>query len=150
MAFDGYGYQNPYYPAPMPDNLTQFRQNITQNPMQGRMVQPQMMPQQGANPVAQGGVQWVSGEAEARGWMIAPNSAVALWDSTAPTVYLKQTDSSGKPELKIYDLVERSVSPPAAPQMQAGDYVTRKEFDALAAAVGKLQGNSEGKETDNG
>lgn len=135
MAFDGYGYQSPYYPAPLPDNLAQFRQNVMQPPMQGRM-----MPQQGINPVAQGGVQWVSGEAEARGWMIAPNSAVTLWDSTAPTVYLKQADASGKPELKIYDLVERVQAPVSAPAAPAAAYVTRDEFDRLAAAVAEIKG----------
>lgn len=135
MAFEQYGYQNPYYPAPMPDNLAQFRQR------------PMMQTQ---NPIAQGGVQWVNGEMDARNWMIAPNSAVALWDSTAPTVYLKQADASGRPSLKIYDLVERTVTPSAAPQNQTADYVTRKEFDALAAAVGRLQGETTAKEADNG
>ena len=90
--------------------------------------------------MAQSGVQWVAGEKEARNWMIAPNAAVALWDSTAPTVYLKQADASGKPSLKIYDLVERSQTPPAAPQAKAVDFVTREEFDRLAAIVGEIRG----------
>lgn len=72
--------------------------------------------------------------------MIAPNAAVALWDSTAPTVYLKQADASGKPSLKIYDLVERSQTPPASPQAKAVDFVTREEFDRLAAIVGEIRG----------
>lgn len=74
MAYTPYGWQNPYYPPPMQDNLMQMRQ----------MQQPQMqsqIPQALQNPVAQSGVQWVSGEQEARNWMIAPNAAVALWDS---------------------------------------------------------------------
>lgn len=135
MAFEGYGYQAPYYPAPLPDNLAQYRQNMIQPTMQGRM-----MPQQGISPAVQGGVQWVSGEAEARGWMIAPNSAVTLWDSTAPTVYLKQADASGKPELKIYDLVERVQVPVNAPAAPVVSYVTRDEFDRLAAAVAEIKG----------
>lgn len=140
MPYPYYG--NPYYPQPMQDSLSQLRQQpMIQQPMQSAPMQ---------NPVAQNGVQWVNGEMEARNWMITPNSAVALWDSMSPTVYLKQADASGKPSLKIYDLVERTVTPPNAPQNQAGEYVTRKEFDALAAAVGKLQGNSEVKEADNG
>ena len=98
-----YPYFNPYYTQPMPDNLMQMRQQQMMQPMQQPMSQPVQQ-----NPIAQGGVQWVSGEQEARGYLIAPNSAVALWDSTAPTVYLKQADASGKPTLKIYDLVERA------------------------------------------
>lgn len=111
MNYQYYG--NPYYPQEMP---AQMRQQPT--------------------PVApQNGVQWVSGEQEARNWMIAPNSAVTLWDSNAPSVYLKQTDASGRPTFKIYDLVERA---PAPPQNQTADFVTRKEFEELAALVGKL------------
>lgn len=72
MAFNPY-YQNPYYPQPMPDNLMQMRQQQMMQPA------PPPVPQ---NPVATGGVQWVSSEQEARGYLIAPNSAVALWDST--------------------------------------------------------------------
>ena len=137
MAFTPY-YQPNYYQPPMPDNLMQMRQ---QQMMQPQMAQPPM-PQ---NPVAQGGVQWVSGEQEARGYLIAPNSAVALWDSTAPTVYLKQADASGKPTLKIYDLVERTETAPAAPQAKTPDYVTRDEFDRLAALVGELKGKKKRK-----
>ena len=133
-----YPYFNPYYPQPMPDNLMQIRQ----------MQQPQMQPMQQPvqqNPIAQGGVQWVSGEQEARGYLIAPNSAVALWDSTAPTVYLKQADASGKPTLKIYDLVERSETPRTASQENGVEFVTRKEFDALAALVSELKGKKKRK-----
>ena len=129
-----YPYFNPYYPQPIPDNLMQMRQQQMMQPMQHPMSQPVQQ-----NPIAQGGVQWVSGEQEARGYLIAPNSAVALWDSTAPTVYLKQADASGKPTLKIYDLVERSETPRTASQGNGVEFVTRKEFDALAALVSELK-----------
>ena len=138
MAFNPY-YQNPYYPQPMPDNLMQMRQQQMMQPA------PPPVPQ---NPVANGGVQWVSSEQEARGYLIAPNSAVALWDSTAPTVYLKQADASGKPTLKIYDLVERAETPRTAPQEKGVEFVTRKEFDALAALVGEIKGKKKRKEDD--
>ena len=97
-----YPYCNPYYPQPIPDNLMQMRQQQMMQPMQQPMSQPMQQ-----NHIAQGGVQWVSGEQEARGYLIAPNSAVALWDSTAPTVYLKQADASGKPTLKRSSTVWR-------------------------------------------
>jgi len=130
MAFTPYGYQNPYYPPPMQDNLMQMRQQFQA---------PAPAPQ---NPVAQGGVQWVNGEQEARGYLIAPNSAVALWDSTAPTVYLKQADASGKPTLKIYDLVERTGTPAPA-KIDTAEFVTRSEFNKLAEIVSEL--NATGK-----
>ena len=135
MAFNPY-YQNPYYPQPMPDNLMQMRQQQMMQPA------PPPVPQ---NPVATGGVQWVSSEKEARGYLIAPNSAVALWDSTAPTVYLKQSDASGKPTLKIYDLVERAETPSNAPQKPGVEFVTREEFDRLAALVGEIKGKKKRK-----
>lgn len=135
MAFNPY-YQNPYYPQPMPDNLMQMRQQ--------QMMQPQMPQPVPQNPVAQGGVQWVSGEQEARGYLIAPNSAVALWDSTAPTVYLKQADASGKPTLKIYDLVERTETAISVPQNRS-EFVTREEFEKLAALVGEMKGKKKHK-----
>ena len=141
MAFNPYF--NSYYPQPMPDNLMQMRQQQMMQPMQQPMPQPVQQ-----NPIAQGGVQWVSGEQEARGYLIAPNSAVALWDSTAPTVYLKQADASGKPTLKIYDLVERAETPRTAPQEKGVEFVTRKEFDALAALVGEIKDKKKRKEDD--
>lgn len=136
MAFTPYGYQNPYYPQPMPDTLMQMRQQ------QMPMMQTPQAPQ---NPIAQGGVQWVSGEQEARNWMIAPNAAVALWDSTAPTVYLKQADASGKPSLKIYDLTERAETRHKAPQTPGVEFVTREEFERLAAIVGEIKGKEKEK-----
>lgn len=138
MAFNPY-YQNPYYPQPMPDNLMQMRQQQMMQPA------PPPVPQ---NPVATGGVQWVSSEQEARGYLIAPNSAVALWDSTAPTVYLKQADASGKPTLKIYDLVERTETASNASQKPGVEFVTREEFDRLAALVGEIKGKKKRKEDD--
>ena len=129
-------YGNPYMP-PMQDNLAQLRQQ-----------QMQTIPPMPQNPLPQSGVQWVSGEQEARSWMVAPNAAVALWDSTAPTVYLKQADASGKPTLKVYDLVERAETPRTAPTADPVKFVTREEFDALAAVVDGMKGKKKVKEAD--
>lgn len=119
------------YPAPMMDNLAQLRQQ--------QMMQQQMRPAQ------QGGVQWVNNEMEARSFLIAPNSAVALWDSSAPRVYLKQADASGKPSLTVYDLVERAETPATPQTAQSVSYVTREEFDRLAALVGEIKAKKEKK-----
>ncbi len=137
MAYTPYGWQNPYYAQPMPDNLAQLRQ---------QQMPPMMAPQPPQNPVAQSGVQWVSGEQEARNWMIAPNAAVALWDSSAPTVYLKKADASGKPSITIYDLVERAETPRTAPTADPVKFVTREEFDALATVVDSMKGKKKVKE----
>lgn len=130
-----YPYYGNLYMPPMQDNLAQLRQQ-----------QMQAIPPMPQNPLPQSGVQWVSGEQEARSWMVAPNAAVALWDSTAPTVYLKQADASGKPTLKVYDLVERLASAPDTQKAPTAEYVTRKEFDALAALVSEMKGKKRKEE----
>lgn len=71
--------------------------------------------------------------------------ALANQDSSAPTVYLKKADASGKPSLTIYDLVERTETPRTATQEKGVEFVTRKEFDALAALVGELKGKKKRK-----
>lgn len=134
MAYTPYGWQNPYYAQPMPDNLAQLRQ---------QQMPPMMAPQPPQNPVAQSGVQWVSGEQEARNWMIAPNAAVALWDSSAPTVYLKKADASGKPSLTIYDLVERTETPRTATQEKGVEFGHQKRIRRTSGACGRIEGQEE-------
>lgn len=144
MAYQSYpyaGYQPaPYYPQPVPDQLAQLRQNqIQQSMMQGpQMGQPSMQPAQPANPMAgsaQNGMIWVSGRQEADGYLIAPNSAVALWDANNPVVYLRKADSTGKPSTVVYDLVERTDNPPAqaAPQIDLSRYVTIDQLEDILA-----------------
>ena len=90
------GYQQPqFYQSPMPDQLAQLR---------GAQYQPQQFVQQPPQQAGGQSMVWVSGEQEAMGYLVAPNSAVALWDSNAPTIYLKQADASGKPSIKVLDL----------------------------------------------
>lgn len=81
---------------------------------------------------------WVSGESEAMAYLVAPNSAVALWDSNAPTIYLKQADASGKPSIKVYDLVERTSGARTAQSPQGVEFATKADLEALAARVDAL------------
>lgn len=119
MAYPYFGYQNPYYAAPVPDNLAQLRQ-----------------PAQQAAP--QSGVIWVQGEEAAKAYMVAAGNSVLLMDSEASAFYLKSTDQSGMPQpLRVFDYTERAQKQaPALPQTQ--EYVTRQEFDALAAKLDAL------------
>ena len=122
-----YGYQpyQPYQP-PMADQLMQLRQNQYQPNMQ-------QVPQQAAPSIV-----WVQNEMEAANYLVAPNSAVTLWDSNAPVVYLKQADASGKPSMKIYDLVERTQRPVQAPQVPAVEYAPLSRLEALEARLNEL------------
>ena len=122
-------YYQPYQPyqPPMADQLMQLRQNQYQPNMQ-------QVPQQQAAP----SIVWVQNETEAVNYLVAPNSAVTLWDSNAPVVYLKQADASGKPSMKIYDLVERSQRPAQAPQTPAVEYAPLSRLEALEARLNEL------------
>lgn len=122
-----YGYQpyQPYQP-PMADQLMQLRQNQYQPNMQ-------QVPQQQSPSIV-----WVQNEMEAANYLVAPNSAVTLWDSNAPVVYLKQADASGKPSMKIYDLVERTQRPVQAPQVPAVEYAPLSRLEALEARLNEL------------
>lgn len=139
----GYGYtyypyqqpiQQPMYQPPMQDQMGQLRQQQYQ-PMQTQ----QMFSQQ----ASQQSMIWVAGEQEAMGYLIAPNSAVALWDSTAPVIYLKQADASGKPTIKIYDLVERTQRPVQATQAPAIEYAPLSRLEELEARINALSANKE-------
>ena len=106
------------------------------------MYQPtfQNIPQQNYTPqnIPQSGIIWVSGEQEAQSYPVGPNAAVALWDSNGRTVYFKQADASGKPSIRVYDLVERAQGASSAQDIKLPDYATK---DELAAAVDALKGD---------
>ena len=148
MAYNPYpygGYQPTpgYYPGPVPDQLAQLRQNQMQPPMmQGAQMPQQPQPMQTnagqvqPNGPQNSGIIWVSSKLEADGYLVAPNSAVALWDANNPVIYLRKADSTGKPSTVVYDLVERTDNPgpqQSAPQIDMSQYVTLEQLEAILA-----------------
>lgn len=139
MAYQPYpygGYQPaPYYPGPVPDQLAQLRQSQMQQPMaQAQPVQTNIGPLSPAGGPQNNGIIWVSGKAEADSYLVAPNSAVALWDATSPVIYLRKADSTGKPSTVVYDLVERMDGPEpkqAVPQVDFTQFVTWDRLDEI-------------------
>lgn len=125
MAYP-YSY-NPYQFYPM------YQQQ--QQPIQ----QPQMQqPVQQAQPMYSSGIIWVSGLVEAQAYPIAPNNAVALWEKSGKTIYLKQADATGKPTMTVYDLVERAET--SSDGVSASDgklpaYATKDELSAVVSVV---------------
>ena len=106
--------------------------------MQQQMYQPQMQqPPQGAQQPSNGFV-WVNDINEAANYLVAPNSAVQLWDKNSPCVYLKTADAAGKPTMQIFDLVERKQQTQTAAQSADTDFVKRSEFDELRKVVDAL------------
>lgn len=144
------GYMPGYYqmgqqmPPPMPDQLAQLRQGMGyQSPM---MQQPTAQTAQAAPSII-----WVPNSQAAEGYLVAPNSAVVLWDSSAPVVYLKQADASGMPQpLRIFDYTERGKIAPQKAETADGRFVTREEFDALRARFDALTAEKPGKGGDDG
>ena len=141
MYQPNYGYQYPYYGAqpPMPDNLAQLRMNANQ--MQNAVTQPsvpsQPMQQQSSQII------WVSGEAGAKSYLVAPGNTVMLLDAENSVFYLKSADASGMPlPLRIFDYKERTTTAQQAfggvvtgEGVNLDNFVTRKEFDELKASI---------------
>lgn len=137
MAFGNYNY-NPYvnpYVSPYNPAQTQF----SNSPMptypqagQGASAAPQ---------TPQNGFVWVDGIEEANSFYVAPNNAVQLWDKNAPTIYKKSADSTGKPSMQIFDLVERKEEKPTEmpPKIDYSEFVKRDELSALEDRIASLE-----------
>lgn len=85
MAYNGFPatYQN-YYPQYNGYNQMQNQQQVQNN-----------------------NIIWVSGEAGAKSYLVAPNTTVQLWDSDENVIYLKSADASGMPSIKVLDYTVR-------------------------------------------
>lgn len=121
-------YQPMYYPQ-------QFQPQIPQQPAQQN-----------------NGIIWVSGEAGAKAYLVAPNTTVQLWDSESQCIYLKSADASGMPSMKILDYTIRNQAPVNAPMsasnpapINSPDYATKAEIEALAARIDALKAEIEDK-----
>lgn len=133
-----YPYSNPYYPnAYQPYQMPQYQ------PYQPQVTQPvmaqQAAPAQQTQPfMSQSGIIWVATLAEAQNYPVAPNNAVTLWSTSEPVVYVKQADATGKPTMRIYDLVERQETAQNGAIEQGGksiDYATKEDLQAVVSAV---------------
>lgn len=132
MGYPNYypGYQPNYgYMPPMPDQLAQLRQGQYQQQMTAPAVQ------QPAN----NGINWVQGEEGAKAYLVAAGNSILLMDSEASSFYIKSTDPSGMPlPLRVFDYTERTAAPKTPAQPLEAEYVTRQEFDAMAARIEAL------------
>lgn len=133
MAYNGFPatYQPMYYPQ-------QYQPQIPQQPAQQQ----------------QNNIIWVSGEAGAKAYLVAPNTTVQLWDSEAQCIYLKSADASGMPSMKILDYSIRSQTPAngpvngsAAQGISGQDYATKADVEALAGQITTLRAELDGLST---
>lgn len=108
------------------------------------MYQPQayyqpQQPQAQMQQQPQSGIVWVDSYQDAAMFPIAPNSAVALWDKSAPSVYLKKSDMTGRPSMVIYDLVERREQPAKQNTEQGVPYATKTDLKDVLDVVDDLK-----------
>ena len=131
MAYPYYNY-SPYQPTYYTPQVPQYQQ---------QQYQPQIQQpaQQSYSPaINQSGIIWISGESEAAMFPVGPNNAVVLWTKDGKTIYLKSADATGKPSMKVYDLVERAET--ASNGQMADDaktpaYATKEDLGAVVGAV---------------
>lgn len=105
----------------------------------------QAQQQQNVAPVQQNGKIWVSGEAGAKAYLVAPNNTVDLWDSEQQCIYIKSADASGMPSMKILDYTIRDSAKntpnPAsfAADDKIPDYATKDDFRAVSEQITALR-----------
>lgn len=99
----------------------------TYQPMGYPQIQNQQMNQSNNNLI------WVQGEAGAKSYLLAPNTTIPLWDSESKTIYLKSSDASGMPSMKILDYTIRDEGQPVVEE--SVDYVTVDEFRKFEKSV---------------
>lgn len=138
----------PAYNNFFPATYQPYGQSFFQNPYGQQMI-PQTQQIANQAQVQQqpqiSGIIWVNGVAEADAYPIAPNNAVTLWDRSRPIVYFKQADASGKPSMKVYDLVEHA-EPQSLPQdikshveEKMPNFASIEAVEALEDAVRKMK-----------
>lgn len=85
-------------------------------------------------------INWVIGRAGADAHPVVPGNEVALFDSTAPVVYLKKIGLDGKPEyLKTYDMVLREEREDKPEKIDLSAYITRDEIADLISSAAKAE-----------
>lgn len=92
-----------------------------------------------------GGIIWVSGEAGAKAYLVAPNNTVQLWDSENQTIYLKSADASGMPSMKVLDYTIRESPQNGSNSSFSGMndktpvYATKDDFKSISERIEELQ-----------
>ena len=130
MAYPFYQpqYQN-YFPAQY-QQIPQYQQPT---------VQPPQPVQQSATTPQVSNV-WIYSEDEVANYPVAPNNAVRLWSANDPVFYLKCADATGKPSVKVYDIVERTAAPVDKHEKKADEYAKKADLATVIEAVKDTNG----------
>lgn len=101
---------------------------MTYQPQQ--MYYPQMQNQGQQTPNGNSLI-WVSGEAGAKAYLVAPNTTVTLWDSEDKVIYLKSADASGMPSMKILDYSIRNNTPQETLSEAQNEFATKTDVESI-------------------
>lgn len=107
-----------------------------------QLQQLQQLQQQQNN--SNNGIIWVQGQAGEKAFSVAPNAAVALWDSEAPVIYLKSADATGMPSVKILDYKVRDMTPQNVPILTENEFATKSDINILQDELNGLKMKIEG------
>lgn len=150
MAYPNY-YNSGYYPqyqnGAVPDMLNQYKGQYQQMPIQQNIPTQQM--QMPIPPTAQkpsNELIWVQGLEGAKGFLVAPNNTVVLWDTENPVIYVKSADASGIPSMRVLDFKERNgntqsgnENAPKTHECTCGDkFATKEQINALECKIKDL------------
>jgi hypothetical protein len=115
-----------------PMNYPQYTQQYPQQFQQSIPTPQPQINQNQNNPII-----WVSGEAGAKAYLVAPNTTVQLWDSEANCVYLKSADATGMPSMKILDYTIREGEKPQNTPLKSemNNYATKEELNAFRSEI---------------
>lgn len=136
QSYYGGGYfQNGAMQGVLEQYKGQYQQPMTQAPILQAPIQPITQPKP-TNDII-----WVQGEAGAKGYLVAPNNTVVLWDTETPTIYVKTADASGLPTMRVLDFTERTETIPQTqkntPQSHeckcSEKFVLKTDFEELRA-----------------
>ena len=102
-------------------------------------TQPNAVSTQQSVGATQSALTWVQGEAGAKSYLVAPNSTVVLWDSEAPIIYLKSSDASGLPNMRVLEYTERTQTHDKRTACVSEDFVAVSDFEKLKSDVEEMK-----------
>lgn len=72
----------------------------------------------------------VNGIESVRAYTTMPNSTVVLFDANKDTFYVKTTDASNYPTIRVFNFMEEKI-----PKIETSEYVTKDEFNQFKEEI---------------
>lgn len=97
-------------------------------------------------PVNNSALIWVQGEQAAKSYLTAPNTTIPLWDTEQQRIYLKSTDASGMPSIKVLEYTILETSGVARNALSGSDdkvinYATKTDLNGIYERLAALERN---------